>query len=160
MRESFCVSDKLHKQVELELGQLGAMFGTYARVIEKCRIENPNPIEIAALGSMLHSFYTGIENIFKRIAIEYDCGVPQGELWHKTLLNSMGTPNSGRSAVITPDLLPVLREFLNFRHVFRQAYSCELKWEKMKHLVLNANDVLAKLEKAILVFLPANTARQ
>jgi hypothetical protein len=37
------------------------------------------PIELAALAAALHSFYTGVENIFKRLVAEVD-GEPVGGL--------------------------------------------------------------------------------
>jgi hypothetical protein len=39
------------------------------------------------------------------------------------------------------------------RHVFRQAYSFELRWQKMKHLVLELNEVLRRLEHELDTFL-------
>jgi hypothetical protein len=44
----------------------------------------------------LHGFYTGIENVFKRIAIELDDQRPSGEAWHRRLLDSMCSPGPAR----------------------------------------------------------------
>ena len=49
-------------------------------------------IELSALAAMLHSFYNGIENILKRIALELDDPMPGGESWHKELLDCMTLP--------------------------------------------------------------------
>ena len=70
---------------------------------------------------MLHSFYNGVENIFKRIALELDGQLPNSRTWHRDLLNAMARPGPSRRAVISEELRDHLNEYLNFRHVFRSA---------------------------------------
>jgi hypothetical protein len=55
-------------------------------LLSKCRETVPTDIELSALAAVLHSFYTGVENIFKRLAVEVDGQPPQGEAWHRDLL--------------------------------------------------------------------------
>jgi hypothetical protein len=105
----------------------------------------PEFIEIAALGALLHAFYTGVENIFKRIALEIDDQLPIGPYWHSDLLNLMAQAAVARPAVITPPLRQRLKEYLNFRHVFRQAYTFDLDWAKMAALVLDCEDTWRQL---------------
>ena len=93
----------------------------------RCASATPDAIELSALAAMLHSFYTGIENIFKRIALELDGAMPRGESWHRELLDAMTGPTQARGAVISLPLRGQLREYLGFRHVFRQAYSFQLR---------------------------------
>jgi hypothetical protein len=42
-----------------------------------------------------------------------------------------------------------LNEYLRFRHVFRNAYSFDLDWQKMSPLVLRLEETFKKLEKAL-----------
>ena len=92
-------------------------------------------MEIDALAALLHSFYTGIENIFKRISATLDNGPPGGPFWHVELLNSMTRCTTSRPAVISHELCKTLRQYLDFRHVFRHAYAFDLQWSKMAPLV-------------------------
>lgn len=46
-----------------------------------------------------------------------------------------------------------LKDYLDFRHVFRQAYSFEIQWDKMEPLVLNCEQVLLELEAELQTFL-------
>ena len=94
------MSDKLQKQVSVELEQLHRLLRTHQPLLDKCRNTSPNQIELSALAAMLHSFYTGIENIFKRVAVEMDGGPPAGEIWHRLLLDSMTHPGKARPAVM------------------------------------------------------------
>lgn len=61
---------------------------------------------------MLHSFYTGVENIFKRIAVEIDNNLPGGAFWHSELLDLMMQPGASRPPVISVDLRARLKEYL------------------------------------------------
>lgn len=139
------MSDKLRKQIAVELQQLNRLVEVHRPLLAKCVGESPSEIEISALAAMLHSFYTGIENIFKRIVLESGGTLPSGEAWHRELLDAMSTPHSPNSSVISPHLHDRLREYLRFRHVFRQAYSFELRWDKMASLVLQCEETLRLL---------------
>jgi hypothetical protein len=144
---------ELREEIELELAQLHQLLNQFKPLIEDARIRHPNDVERIALAGILHSFYTGVENICKRIAIQIDGGSPRGEFWHRDLLQSMIHPGESRPAVITEEMYRRLKEYLDFRHVFRQAYSFELQWDKMKPLVLNCEQVLLDLETELNVFL-------
>lgn len=128
--------DDLREQVQVELEQLTLQLGTYDGLIRKAAQTPPDAIELSALAAFLHSFYTGIENIFKRVAVEIDHALPTGELWHKRLLDAMTTGNNQRGTVISTDLAARLKQYLQFRHVFRQAYTFDLRWDRMRALVL------------------------
>jgi hypothetical protein len=41
-------------------------------LLAQCRNTAPTEIELSALAALLHSFYTGVENIFKRVTVELD----------------------------------------------------------------------------------------
>jgi len=42
-----------------------------------------------------------------------------------------------------------MREYLAFRHFFRQAYSFNFDWLKMSHLVLNAENTMKLFEDEV-----------
>ncbi len=96
--------DRLRKQIALERKQLRRLLEVYRPLLDKSAASPPNDIELSALAAMLHSFYNGVENIFKRTAIEVDGGMPTGEFWHKELLDSMTRPTSQRGSVLSPEL--------------------------------------------------------
>lgn len=115
------MSSKLKKQAAVELEQLNILLRDHRPLINKVTTEEPGRIEISALAAMLHAFYTGIENIFKRVKIELNEDMIKNEFWHRELLDSMAQSGTGRPAVISPSLRETLRGYLDFRHVFRQA---------------------------------------
>lgn len=147
------MSEKLKKQVRVELEQLNELLETHETLLNKVRSQEPDPIELSALAAMLHAFYTGSENLFKRVTIEIDGGLEKSEFWHQELLKNMANRNENRPSVISQALMEKLRPYLDFRHVFRQAYTFQLRWSKMSALVLECREVFARLEKELGVFL-------
>jgi hypothetical protein len=153
------MSAKLAAYIDVELAQLRQLLAEHSPLLRLVRTTPPDGIERSALAAMLHSFYTGIENLFKRIAIECDGGPPAGSAWHRALLDSMATATAARPAVLSPALHSRLTEYLQFRHVFRQAYAFQLRWEKMQALVGDCETTLAGFESELRKWLVDMTRR-
>jgi hypothetical protein len=145
--------DKFRKQQATEREQLQRLLSGIHRLLAQCRDTAPNEIELSALAATLHSFYTGAENIFKRVAMELDGEPVRGDAWHRELLRRMKTPTPRRPALLSEELHDTMSEYLRFRHVFRNAYSFDLDWQKMSPLVLRLEATFQKLEKALDDFL-------
>ena len=140
---------RLEKQINVERTALRRAIETHRPLIDKVRTETPTPIEVSALAALLHSFYPGIENICKRITVELGDSMPEGNMWHALLLDSMTAISARRPAVLSRTLAQRLRLYLDFRHVFRHAYPFDLRWSKMAALVLDCEAVLLALEDEI-----------
>lgn len=114
----------------------------------------PTEFDVRAAGSLLHDFYTGLEKIFQRIALRVDGDLPTGEDWHLQLLLRMATPIDGvRPRVISDDQMQQLEEYLRFRHVFRNLYGFELRWELIAPLVEAMRDDFHVTESQIEAFM-------
>lgn len=118
--------------------------------IEETLIEiedDPTRLELRAVGSILHDFYTGTEKIFRLIAIEVDGNLPSGENWHKRLLDRMAVEVENlRPPVIDKDLKERLAEYLRFRHLFRHIYGFELNWKKCRPLAEQLTKIYEDLQ--------------
>jgi hypothetical protein len=53
--------------------------------------------------------------------------------------------------VISGDLCERLSQYLTFRHVFRQAYTFDIRWDKMKPLVLACEATFKQLSEELSV---------
>lgn len=123
------------------------------QLIAKCRHTAPTGIELSALAATLHSFYTGVENIFKRVSVELDGQQVRGDAWHRDLLLRMKAPTAHRPALLSEELHDTFSEYLRFRHVFRNSYSFDMDWRKMSPLVLCLEETFQKLDTALDDFL-------
>ena len=92
------MSDRLRKQLDVERRQLNRLIDEHRTLLESCASNEPNAIEVSALATFLHSFYSGIENSLKRIATEMDGGVPSGEAWHRQLLTAMANATNHQTS--------------------------------------------------------------
>lgn len=119
--------------------------------------ERPSQRDKAALGSFLHSFYNGVENILRRISREVDGTLPQGEGWHRALLKRMEReiPNRRRS-VLSEETADNLKPYLGFRHFFRHSYAFEIDWRKMRPLVANVEKVFEEFKQDLEDFFEKN----
>ncbi len=107
-------------------------------------------VKVRAAGSVLHDFYTGVEKIFRQIAVRIDQDLPVGDDWHIQLLQRMAVPIEGiRPQVIDEALESSLEEYLRFRHLFRNIYGFELKWDRCQPLVKNLGKTLGNLKDQI-----------
>ena len=99
----------LKAQIASELKNLWGLVEEAADITQR---EESN-INVRAGGSILHDFYSGVENIFHAIASDIDEKIPAGMSWHIELLNQMTLDVEGvRSAIVTKDTARMLEEYL------------------------------------------------
>ena len=55
------------EKIELEISRISDLVDKSSVLVSKCKITEPDFIELNAIGSILHSYYNGIENIFNMI---------------------------------------------------------------------------------------------
>jgi hypothetical protein len=141
--------EKTRLKILFEIQQIDKLIVTYSELLEKCEQNEPDKVEIAALGSVLHSFYNGLENIFSVIAKEVDASLPQGFSWHKDLLIQISNKASSRNAVISEATREKLINYLGFRHFYRHSYSFFLDWNDLKPLITNLNPTWNEVRESL-----------
>lgn len=130
------------------------LFKSFASLIKEVKSKNPTFIELNALAMFLHSFYNGLENIFKLIAKKLDEKIPTGERWHIELLDQMTKPiNNRQQIVLTNKIYEDLKEYLGFRHFSRYAYSFDLNWELMKDLIYRIEEIKSNTINELKLFI-------
>lgn len=136
-----------------EIAQIERLMRDYQELLAESSIRVPDLIARTALGAVLQSFYTGLENIFQTVAKRIDGGVPISADWHRQLLAQMARSTDRRAPVITPTTVEALEAYLGFRHVSRHGYSYTLEWVKMRALIQDLPVVWQQFHKDVLAFL-------
>ena len=108
-------------------------------------------LDAAALN--LQSFYSALERLLELIARHVDRTVPDGDAWHRELLEQMATDKPGiRPAVIGEETVARLDTFRRFRHLIRNVYTFNLQPEKMEVLFLVLEPLWDQLQRELLAF--------
>lgn len=124
-----------------------------ALTTRRASMEEGDTFALRAMGSILHDFYTAVEDIFQAIATEVNGSLPRREDWHKRLLHSMTLDiPQVRPAVVLPELEVQLDAYRRFRHVFRNVYGYHLEWSRMAGLLAGLEDTYARLVECLRTF--------
>ena len=141
------------EQIKFKINDIDKLFSEYNLIFESAKEEDPDLFNMTILGTVLHSFYNGLENIFDIIAKNIDGNVPTGSKSHQELLHQMASENGNRNEVINEKLYLKLREYASFRHFYRHAYSFQLNWEKMRPLVDDVHTVWQNVKSCLEKFI-------
>lgn len=153
------MTNALIQQITVEIAQLDLLFATYADLLTQIEQQPPDVIELAALATVLHSFYNGTEGVFLAVARQLDQHIPSELRWHRALLAQVAHPTAVRPAVISTLLEAQLINYLAFRHYFRHAYAFTLDWARLEPLVQELPMVYKALRNELTTFLQVLAAQ-
>ncbi len=136
----------------VKIEHVNAAIGEILQDIEEVPIKYRKGQE-ALLTQNVVNFYTGLENIFKRIAEEIDMMMPQGKDWHKDLLHQMAAKHSIRPPVISNKTVETLIQLLKFRHLARNIYGFELELEGIVENAQRVCDIYEIVSTELKVFI-------
>ena len=142
----------LKKKINFEISQLDEHISKSSLLVKKCALKEPDYIELCAIGSIIQSYYNGIENILLLISKSIDGTVPNQGKWHSELLSSLCLSNEKRPAVFSENLKTILFDYMNFRHFFH-SYGYSIQWDKAKHLFLGIEDNWNSVKSELNVFI-------
>lgn len=133
--------------------------GTLKKIEERLKKIKTAPVEYreeieTTIAKNLVDCYRGMENIFRRIALDVDLHMPDGSRWHKELLTQMAEPQvEQRPAVISQETFEILEELLAFRHVFNNIYGEELVYEQTERNAKQIGKLFNSLSTELDVFI-------
>lgn len=143
----------LIKRTRQELDEIQIVISRIHYGWEQARRSNDDAyLDSVALN--LHGFYSGFERIFTQVAEVVDDDLPNGENWHKLLLQQMmrAMPDT-RPAVISAETERLLDELRRFRHVVRNVYTHNFNPENIGKLVKFADEALERLKAELTAFI-------
>lgn len=144
---------RLQSEINQEILSLEALLRELETLKPRLAQKEISNLDLRAAGSILHDFYNGVENIFRRVAQELNGGLPAGEDWHKQLLTDMSLDVKGvRPPLVSEDLKLKLQKYLGFRHIFRNVYGFHVEQEQIKVMVKEFPRILSWLRREIAAF--------
>jgi len=146
---------RLKNLVQDELASLNQIVADLEATLQRARRELTKD-DKDLLAFRLQRFYSNIENIFERISVEFDGGVPRSERWHTDLLFRMTRPRAEkRPAVIDEALWSRLDDYMSFRHVVVHGYAIDFDPERLEAKAANAGETFAMLRAQLAQFFGA-----
>jgi hypothetical protein len=142
----------LVRRIRQELEELQRVLGRIQEGWELFRRSNDD-FYLDSVALNLHGFYSGFERLFTHIAEIVDDDLPQGEDWHKRLLEQMKNEIPGiRPAVISTETWEILDDLRKFRHVIRNVYTHHLDSVRIGKLVKSSSASFTQLNAEISAF--------
>lgn len=151
------MDEDLRRKITFEISEIDNLLDHATVLFQKCQIQEPDFIEISAVGATLHSFYNGVENIFQLIQKGIDKINTQSERWHSELLDSMFKETENRPAVLDESLREQLSDYMGFRHFFRHSYGYHLRWDLAQPLFENLSTVWNSTKEYVLKFMQTDS---
>lgn len=148
------VYTELRSRIQDELIDLDRVVAKALRsweLVKKAPEEQDAYLDSVALN--LHSFYSGLERLFELIARHVDGSLPQGETWHRDLLQQMSNDLQGvRPAVFCKHTSESLDDFRRFRHLVRNMYTTNFLPDKMDIFMSNLPGLWPFIKKELIAF--------
>jgi hypothetical protein len=137
---------RLAQEIRAELVRLDSTVAEAASAVQEGGARPLTHLEIYGAAAVLHSFYTGVEKVFRRIAPELNGDLPAGPAWHRVLLENMVLDLPGiRPPVLSEESARLLERYLDFRHKFRNLYFFDLDWALLRPLLVELCRVWAQV---------------
>ncbi len=133
---------KLSEKILVEIDNITVVLDELGRTIDKA---DKSIAEIAGMGTFLHNFYTGAENILKQILHDKKVSIPGSGSWHKELLEK-----AVEHRIITEGTKSKLGKFLVFRHFFVHGYGTMIDENEIKPLAQLAPEVFSDFKMEIM----------
>jgi hypothetical protein len=146
------LTDNVKEKVLHEISRFDESLLVASSIIKSCKEQVPNIAEKIAMSQILHSFYNAIERTATIILKAMGEKIPSGDRWHKKLLDMMFGANSLEIEIIKQCSKSQLERYLFFRHVVRQAYCFELRWNDMEVLVNDFEKVWKAVKSDFVAF--------
>ncbi len=83
---------ELREQIDIERDSIDRTLAELLLLKRDLAEREPSVRDLAAAGLFLANFYTGIENIFKRLCRYHELEIPAGADWHLELTRRMTQP--------------------------------------------------------------------
>ncbi len=145
---------ELREEIVLELTQMEKVVRELQALYREVGERTPTVREKAAAAAFLAQFYTGVENVLKRISRFYGVPLPTGEAWHVELFTRFCEPSYGPlPALFDSSLASSLAPFRRFRHVFFHGYSFELDWDRMSEGIRQVDSVFEGFKRSLFAYL-------
>lgn len=147
-------TEELWEEINIELEFIETTVQELLALQNDLAGREPTVREKTAAAAFLAQFYTGIENILKRICRFHAVPLPTSANWHVDLFKRFCLPPDEPLPCLFDDTLASdLEPFRRFRHIVHHSYSFQLDWNRMKEGVASVAEVFLRLKSRLFHYL-------
>ena len=139
--------DELKEEIAIEIENIETVLRELSTLHEDAKRREVSVREKTAASAFLAQFYSGIENILKRISLYSNVPLPSGEIWHVELFRRFCEPSFPLLPILFDESLSSdLAPYRKFRHVVYHGYGFQLDWERMTEGIERVNGIYQRLK--------------
>lgn len=147
-------TEELREEINIELEFIESILQELASLRKDLTGREPTVREKTAAAAFLAQFYSGIENILKRISRFNSIPLPAGDTWHVELFKRFCAPSHDPLPILFDESLEsALAPFRKFRHVVYHGYGFQLDWSRMKEGIESIDGVFLGFKLKVLDYL-------
>jgi hypothetical protein len=144
---------RIAARVREEVGRLAQVAAAVREALDQFGSQPQDRMHVHWVGGLLHDFYTGLERAFSEVSPELNGESFSSQTWHRDLLHAMTLDLPGfRPQVVRSALESRLLELLKFRHLYRNLYSFDLRWDRVRALAVETLGMWPDVEHDLLAF--------
>jgi hypothetical protein len=126
-------AEELKAEIAIEFDALHQVGEELAALRRDVAGRSPTVREKTAAAAFLAQFYSGVENILKRLNRFHGVELPAGENWHLDLFKRFCAPGQPPLPTLFDEALARrLGPFRRFRHVVHHGYGFQIEWDRMR----------------------------
>lgn len=143
-------AEELRAEIAVEFEALQQVVNELQALRKDVAGREPTVREKTAAAAFLAQFYSGIENILKRLSRFHGVELSAGENWHFNLYKRFCLPGHPPLPVLFDDELSArIGPFRRLRHVVHHGYGFQIEWDRMREGVIHVADVMAKFRERV-----------
>jgi hypothetical protein len=141
---------QIREEVLIELDNLETTVAEVEALRRDLAGREPTNREKTAAATFLAQFYSGVENILKRLSRFYAVPLPAGDTWHAELFKRFCKPSlPPLPELFDATLAARLAPFRKFRHVVFHGYGFQIDWERMQEGVAQVGPPLTTFKARV-----------
>jgi hypothetical protein len=142
---------ELREEILIELDNMKVIVQEVEALQRDVAGREPTNREKTAASTFLAQFYSGVENILKRLSRFHSVALPSGDTWHADLFKRFCEPAFGPLPVLFDATLAAqLAPFRKFRHVVFHGYGFQIDWDRMREGVEQVVPLFATFKSRVL----------
>ncbi len=143
-------AEELKAEIAIEFDALQQVVHELQSLRRDLADREPTVREKTAAAAFLAQFYSGIENILKRLSRFHGVPLPGGDNWHLDLFKRFCAPGQPPLPVVFDEALArQIGPFRRFRHVVHHGYGFQIDWDRMREGVGHVADVMVNFKERI-----------